>query len=237
MALNGPFLRAENISLRYPGNIGAKALGSNIWKKLIGVSTTSKPNESKLVLDNISLDLKSGDRLGLAGHNGAGKSTLLKVLSGGIPPQQGTIESHGKTICLLRRTQGMSLEATGYENIFLRGLYLGYSIDEVKKKLDDIIEFSELDDKIYAPLRSYSAGMRARLSISILMACDAQIVLLDEWLGAGDPSFQKKAAAALNKYLEEASIVVFASHNERIRNRICNKTLVLENGKILSLSP
>ncbi len=230
------FLRASNISMRFPRDLGVRAFSSGIWQKLIGIDYHAHATSYRPVLQNVSFKLKSGDRLALTGHNGAGKTTLLKVLSGGIPIQKGYVESNGKIVSLLNRTQGMSLEASGFENILLRGLYLGFSIKEMRNKAEQIIEFSELSDHIDKPVRMYSAGMKARLSFSILMASNPEILLLDEWMGAGDQQFQKKATARMMEFVGKASIVVLATHNERLREMICNRKAILKDGRIVDIT-
>ena len=226
------YLRASNISLRFPKDIGVKASSSKIWRKLIGIDYPIPDLDYGPILKNVSLELKAGDRLGLTGHNGAGKTTLLKVLSGGLPAQKGTIETNGRIVSLLNRTQGMSLEASGYENILLRGLYLGFSLKEMRKKAEHIIEFSELADHIHKPVRTYSAGMRARLAFSIIVESDPEILLLDEWIGAGDRQFQEKASKRMIEFVNKASILILASHSERLINMTCNKIARMKNGRI-----
>lgn len=228
------FLRAENVSLKYPSARDPSFKSPSIWQKVLGINYESFEPTNNKSLSNINLSLEAGDRLGLTGHNGAGKTTLLRVLAGGIPPVEGKIESKGKIVSLLHRTQGMSLEASGYENIILRGIYLGLSIKEINKRIDSIIEFSELDKHIYNPIRTYSAGMRARLGFSIMMASEPDILLIDEWLGTGDKYFREKANKAMKELLEKAGIIVFASHNERLMDAVCNKKVLMKKGSIIS---
>ena len=236
MAVKPIYLKAQNINLRFPESVSAGGKRNSFWQKVLGLGHSfSVPVENRPILNDINIDLKAGDRLGLKGHNGAGKTTLLKVLAGGLPPQTGTIESSGKTVCLLSRTQGMSLEASGFENIILRGIFLGFSVSQMQEMADEIIKFSGLKDHIHKPLRAYSAGMRARLSFSIIMASKPEILLLDEWLGAGDKDFREKAQTAMRDLLDQAAIIVFATHNERLMNAVCNKFVTMENGKIIDL--
>ncbi len=235
MAVDELYLKAINISLSYPVDNRAGKQNSGLWRKILGANHKVPEPDSRPTIKNINLDLRSGDRLGLVGSNGAGKTTLLKVLSGGIPIQKGQIKTNGKIVSLLNRTQGMSMEASGFENIILRGLYLGFSAAQMRKKADRIIEFSELGDHVYKPLRLYSAGMRARLSFSILMSSEPEIILLDEWLGAGDQEFQMKAANEMQKFVKSASIVVFATHRRRLQSLICNRIATMEEGRITSI--
>ena len=227
------FLRAENISLLYPS--GGKAnpglrLG---WRKLLGANIPDVDVKPKYSIKGVSLDLKPGDRLALSGLNGGGKTTLLKLLSGGLPPTTGRVEHKGRLMNMLKPSVGINPEATGYENILLKGLYLNQSLKRMHNLADEIIEFTELGDAIYQPVRTYSAGMKARLSFSIVVFSKPDILLLDEWLGVGDKSFQQKAAKKMHDFVEKTSITVLATHNERLKDMICNRELVLERGRVI----
>lgn len=183
-------------------------------------------------IDDISLTLKSGDRLGLIGHNGAGKSTLLRILAGIYPPTSGTVSVQGKAVPLLDIALGMDDQSTGRQNIRLRGLLLGMSSAEIKRKTDEIAEFTELGDYLDLPLRTYSSGMRVRLAFAISTAVDAAILLLDEVLAVGDASFQEKANKRLEELNSRAEIVVLAIHSSAAIRKSCNKVLWMERGKV-----
>ena len=183
-------------------------------------------------LDDLSLQLESGDRLGLIGHNGAGKSTLLRVMAGIYAPSAGTIAVHGKTVPLLDISLGMDDQSTGRQNIRLRGLLLGMSDAEIKRKTEDIAAFTELGDYLDLPLRTYSTGMRVRLAFAISTAVEADILLLDEVLGVGDASFQEKANKRLHDLHARAEIVVLAIHSSDTIRKTCNKVLWIERGKV-----
>jgi ABC-type polysaccharide/polyol phosphate transport system ATPase subunit len=182
-------------------------------------------------LDQISLTLGTGDRLGLIGHNGAGKSTLLRVLAGIYPPTSGTVMVDGKTVPLLDISLGMDEQSTGRQNIRLRGLLLGMNDDEIERKTEEIAAFTELGDHLKLPLRTYSNGMRLRLAFAISTAVEAQILLLDEVLGVGDASFQEKANRRLRDLHARAEIVVMAIHSSSTIRQTCNKVLWMENGR------
>ncbi len=184
-------------------------------------------------LDGISFELKSGDRLGLIGPNGAGKTTLLKVLQGIYSPTSGSLDIEGRVDSLLNINLGFRREASGRRNITLRGLISGWNKDEIEERIDEIIEFSELGDFIDMPYKSYSRGMAARLAFSIATSFPPGILLMDEWMGAGDKSFQEKARQRMIDLTENAGIIVLASHNETLLEKTCNKTLALEGGKIM----
>ena len=183
-------------------------------------------------IDDLSIKLESGDRLGLIGHNGAGKSTLLRVMAGIYPPSSGTVDVQGKSVPLLDIALGMDDQSTGRQNIRLRGLLLGMTDAEIKRKTEDIAEFTELGDYLDLPLRTYSSGMRVRLAFAISTAVEADILLLDEVLGVGDASFQEKANKRLQDLHARAEIVVLAIHNSDAIRKTCNKVLWMERGRM-----
>lgn len=185
-----------------------------------------------VALNGVSFDLSAGDRLGLIGSNGAGKTTLLKVLYGIYEPSEGELAISGKVDALFNINLGFRKEATGRRNIFLRGLINGWSPRDIEQRMEEIIEFSELGHFIDLPLKSYSQGMAARLAFSVATCLEPEILLMDEWIGAGDPSFQEKAKNRMEKLAEKAGIIVLASHNHRLLKTVCNKIICLEEGKI-----
>ncbi|WP_063548352.1 ABC transporter ATP-binding protein [Burkholderia territorii] len=188
-------------------------------------------------LDNVDVRFDKGDRIGLIGRNGAGKSTLLRTMAGIYPPTQGTVTSEGKIVPLLDISLGMDDNSTGMQNIRLRGLLLGMTDSEIREKTAEIAAFSELNDYLDLPLRTYSSGMRVRLAFAVSTAVDAEILLLDEVMGVGDASFMHKAQARLNELHGRAEIVVLAMHaNSEIR-RVCNKALWMENGRVRAFGP
>jgi ABC-type polysaccharide/polyol phosphate transport system ATPase subunit len=188
-------------------------------------------------LDGVSFELAAGDRLGLIGANGAGKTTLLKVLFGIYEPTGGTLSTVGRVDALFNINLGFRAEATGRRNIELRGLINGWSPDEIASRQEEIIEFSELGDFIDMPLKSYSQGMAARLAFATSTSFRPEILLMDEWIGAGDASFQDKAKRRMNELAEAAGIIVLASHNDDLIKRTCNKLLELEKGRVKSFVP
>jgi len=185
-------------------------------------------------LDGVSFSLQAGDRLGLVGPNGAGKTTLLKVLDGIYEPTGGTVAINGKVDALFNINLGFRREATGRRNIELRGLINGWSQDEIAARMEEIIAFSELGDFIDMPFKTYSQGMAARLAFSIATSFQPEILLMDEWIGAGDPAFQEKARARMRQMSENAAILILASHNMALLQKTCNKILSLENSHMKS---
>jgi homopolymeric O-antigen transport system ATP-binding protein len=183
-------------------------------------------------LDGISFSLKSGDRLGLVGRNGSGKTTLLKALYGIYPPTTGRIDIVGRVDALFNIALGFRREATGRRNIELRGLINGWSPAEIAQRMDAIIEFTELGEFIDLPFKTYSQGMAARLAFAVATSLEPEILLMDEWIGAGDPAFQEKARARMSALASNAGIIVLATHNHDLIKRTCNKVLELENGRV-----
>ncbi len=186
-------------------------------------------------LRDVSFELQEGDSLGLIGHNGAGKSTLLKVLAGIYQPTAGTIVTSGHIVSTLNLSLGMEQEATGYENIIIRGLLLGMKKRDILKKLDDIVDFTELGEYLDMPIRVYSSGMLTRLAFATVTAMDADIILMDEVIGTGDAAFIDKAEKRLKRFVSNSKIMVIASHSEGTIRKFCNKAILLEHGKMLGI--
>ena len=183
-------------------------------------------------LERISLSFERGDRVALVGPNGAGKSTLLRVLAGIYEPVRGVVRSDGRIAPLFDISLGLDPESTGYENILLRGLFLGMSCTEIRERRDAIAAFTELGDYLAMPLRTYSSGMKLRLAFAVSTHVDAEILLMDEWIGAGDMAFTEKAKRRLVDLVSGAAILVVASHSEDLVRRICNRAVLLKQGTI-----
>ena len=183
-------------------------------------------------LSHIDLEIRPGDRLALIGHNGAGKSTLLRVLAGIYPPSAGEIIVSGRCMSLFDIHVGLEPEATGFENIVLRGLLLGQKRSEIEQRMEQIAEFSGLGSYLHLPVRTYSSGMTLRLLFSIATSIESDIILMDEWLAAGDQAFIAKSEARLRELVDRSQILVFASHNHDFLRSLCNRAIVLESGRI-----
>jgi ABC-2 type transport system ATP-binding protein/lipopolysaccharide transport system ATP-binding protein len=184
-------------------------------------------------LDRVSLSLAEGDRIALIGHNGAGKTTLLRVLAGIFEPLVGAVRIEGKVTPMFDINLGIDPESTGYENIFLRGLYLGLTKSEILARIDDVASFTELGSFLNLPVRTYSAGMQARLSFAMATCIDPEILLVDEGIGAGDAAFLEKANERLQKFIQKAGILVLASHAEPLVRRFCDQAIVISHGRII----
>jgi lipopolysaccharide transport system ATP-binding protein len=183
-------------------------------------------------LDHCSFEFRPGDRVGLLGHNGSGKTTLLRVLAGVYEPTVGSISVTGRIASMLSITLGMDAEATGRENIYIRGAIMGLRRRDIDGLMDQICEFSELGDYIDMPVRTYSSGMSMRLAFAVSTSVAADIILMDEWLSVGDASFAKKAQERLGRLIEQAKILVIASHDENLIRSNCNQILRLEHGRL-----
>ena len=188
-------------------------------------------------LDNVSLAFESGDRVGIIGQNGAGKTTLLQVLAGVYEPGRGRVWRRGRAVSLLRISLGMDSEATGYENIMMRGLFLGFMPEQVRERVHDIAAFTELGDYLSMPVHTYSSGMRLRLAFAVCTCFEPEILLMDEWLTVGDRAFVAKARRRLEEFVERAGILMLASHNTTLLRRVCTKGVLLDAGKIASCGP
>jgi lipopolysaccharide transport system ATP-binding protein len=181
-------------------------------------------------LKGITLSLKSGDRLGVLGRNGSGKTTLLRVLTGIYPPTKGTYCSVGSVGSMLDLSAGINGKISGRENILYRSNLLGRSKQIANETVEDACEFGELADFIDQPVENYSSGMRMRLAFSIATAVPFEILVMDEWLSVGDESFQAKAKERLTGMIDQADILVLASHNKNLLTSTCNQFLRLDNG-------
>ena len=185
-------------------------------------------------LDNVSLSIKDGERIGIVGPNGAGKTTLLRVMAGILKPSQGNVNILGSVVSMIDQGLGMDPQCTGIENIFRRGIFLNQSTQQMEEHLDDIVEFSGLGDRIRHPLYTYSSGMRARLAFSIATSVKPEILILDEGIGAADEEFADRAATRLDAFLQNAGILLLASHSNQLIESWCNKKVRLESGQLLT---
>lgn len=215
-------------------NANGRSLTSRLLQVATGGKLDADPNGRVVVraLDKLNFSFREGDRVGLLGHNGAGKSTLLRSLSRVYSPTSGTALIEGEVGSLIDISLGINSEASGRENIFIRGALLGFTKQEIEAKLDEIIDFSELGDFIEMPVRTYSSGMHLRLAFAVSTVVRPEILLMDEWLSVGDENFKSKAEARLSALVDATKILVIASHSRELIETTCNRAIWLEHGKI-----
>ena len=188
-------------------------------------------------LNNVSFKLNEGDRLGLVGHNGSGKTTLLKILAGVYEPSQGVINVRGQVSSMLDISHGVDWEATGVDNIKIMSRLRGLRGREIRERMDEIIGFSELGGYADLPMKTYSAGMATRLMFTLATSFSSDVLILDEWLGAGDAAFLHKVAERMDSIVAQARVLVLASHNFGLLDSTCNKLLVLDKGNVAYFGP
>ena len=225
-------ISCRDLTLRFPVyGVDAKSLKKRLAAVTVGGRLGSHAGVAEVTaLSQVNLELKAGDRLGLIGHNGSGKTTLLRALSGAYEPDDGQIEVEGRIAALLDLSLGIDPSATGYDNIRLRGRIAGLSAREIEGKMDEIAEFTGLGAFLAMPVKTYSAGMQARLAFAAATSVEADVLLMDEWIAVGDADFQKIAHKRLLKLVERAGILVLASHDVDLLRLYCNKVMRLEGG-------
>jgi ABC-type polysaccharide/polyol phosphate transport system ATPase subunit len=225
-----PILSIRARSLRTIAVAKARAIGGRIINDGSHVSVVR-------ALDSVSFSLSQGDRLGLIGPNGAGKTTLIRVLADIYTPTSGRLERHGTLVPMFDIGIGFDDESTGYENIMLRGMMMGLPRAEIVARTEEIAAFSELESYLDLPIRTYSAGMLLRLMFSIATSVEGDIILMDEWIGAGDASFREKAQRRMLDITGKAGILVIASHDINTLLQHCNLGLRLEKGRVADFGP
>jgi ABC-2 type transport system ATP-binding protein len=237
-----PLIEARNVGIEFPvAPPNARSFRHLALRTASRVGGKVLKNEGSFrfvqALDDVSFTLRHGDRLGLLGHNGAGKTTLIRVLAGIYEPTRGSLRMVGRNVPMFDIGLGMDEEATGYENIRIRGLILGLTPEEIEERIAEITEFAELGDYLELPIRTYSSGMLLRLVFSIAASIHGDIILMDEWIAVGDAQFRKKTHDRLQKITEQSGIVVLASHDHGLLRDTCNLGLHLEGGRVRAFGP
>ncbi|MBN3808184.1 ABC transporter ATP-binding protein [Paraburkholderia tropica] len=228
---------ARNISVEFPIYENSHR---SLKKAVLNLTTGGKIGRDAgrhavvTALDDLSFNFTDGERVGLIGHNGSGKTTLLRTLSGVYAPVRGALQVRGKIASLLDVSMGLDPDATGFENIYLRGILDGLSPARIRSKIDDIADFSELGEYLNLPVRTYSSGMMLRLAFAISTSVEADILIMDEWLSVGDAEFSKKAAKRLEELVGKASLLVVASHDPNLVARVCTRKISMEHGKMVA---
>jgi ABC-type polysaccharide/polyol phosphate transport system ATPase subunit len=232
----------ENVSAHFP-IYGAqqRSLRNTIFQRATGGSIQREGKNSDRVtvkaLNDISLTLHDGDRLGLLGHNGAGKSTLLKLMAGIYQPVSGTIKVEGRVTPLFDAMPGLDGEDTGYENIITSGMLIGLTRQQIEAKIPEIEEFCELGEYLTLPVRTYSTGMTMRLGFALVTALDPGVLLMDEGFGTGDQRFAERAEARMKDFIGRSRIMVLASHSDHTIRSMCNKAIIMESGTMVAFGP
>ncbi|MES1201881.1 MAG: ATP-binding cassette domain-containing protein, partial [Pseudomonadota bacterium] len=223
----------RDVVVEYPlYSTQGRSLKSAILKKVGGKIGHEADRVSVRAVDGVSLSVRAGDRLLLLGGNGAGKSTLLRVFAGILEPSVGVVTIRGRVTSLIEMSMGMDAEATGYENIIMRGVFLGMSYGEARARIPEVEEFSELGEYLRYPVRTYSSGMQLRLSFAISTVVNPDIMVLDEIIGVGDAAFLQKAKARMVELIHSSDIVILASHDFSVARDVCNRAILLDGGKI-----
>jgi ABC-type polysaccharide/polyol phosphate transport system ATPase subunit len=233
-------IELRDVSVDFPiYGASSRSLRNRIFSGATGgkIGSDARHRTRVEALRHVNLSVRHGERIALIGHNGAGKTTLLRVLAGIYPPQTGSLRIEGKIAPLFDIGFGMDPDATGYDNIRLRGLFLGLSRREVEERLDQIAEFTELGQFLDMPIRTYSMGMQTRLSFAVSTSIRPEILLLDEGIGAGDAAFLEKAQARIRTFVDEAGILVLASHSRSLLASLCARAVRLEHGQIIDDGP
>lgn len=232
-----PFIHLQSVNLHY----AAVAFKERSLKALLAGAFRKRKEQTTIqdvhALKNITLGIKAGERVGLLGHNGAGKSTFLKTVAGLYPVSSGSVVVQGEIRSLFDLSMGFEPDATGRENILYRGLLLGLSPDFMREKEGEIVDFAGLGEFIDYPIKTYSAGMQVRLAFAISTAVGGDVLLLDEVIGAGDANFMAKAKQRINSLVEQAEILVLASHDFGALRNLCARGIVFHRGEIIFDGP
>jgi len=227
-------LALHNVSVQFPVyNARGRSIKNSIARATTGGIIASDPGQVSVeALKNINLEISKGNRVALLGHNGAGKSTLLRVMAGIYEPTLGKVEIEGRITAMFDQSIGASLEATGWQNIETRGILLGLSKCQITQLKTDVANLSGLGDFLDMPVRTYSAGMRMRLAFCVSTAISPEILLLDEGIMAGDAGFMKMAKTRLDQLVQDANILVLASHSLATLRTLCDRGALLNRGSL-----
>lgn len=235
----GLAIKVDNVSKKYiikHQNAAYETISEKISSTVKKVSKgdfKKQANEEFWALNDVSFEIQQGDRVGIIGRNGAGKSTLLKILSRIVSPTKGRIEINGRVASLLEVGTGFHAELTGRENIYLNGSILGMRKDEITRKFDEIVAFSEVEKFLDTPVKRYSSGMYVRLAFGVAAHLEPEILIVDEVLAVGDAAFQKKCLGKIREVSNSGKTILFVSHNMAAIQNICDKCIYLKNGSMV----
>ena len=236
----GCSLRLDNVTLDYyVYSVRAQSLRNAVFNLAVGGKLYKDQGDVTVVraVENVSFHLKDGDRLALIGHNGSGKTSLLKVLAGIYHPARGRVDIEGSLTSMIASNAGMDIEATGLQNIRKVGAMRMISNKVIDERIGPIVEFSGLGDFVRLPVKTFSAGMVARLMFACATEFEADILVMDEWLSAGDVEFMHKAQARMNTFVDKSKIMVIGTHDFGMAERVCNKVCVLDGGRMAFYGP
>ncbi len=236
------YLRLRDVTVDFPlyhgGNRSLKkSLLSTASMRQRNLARDNSNRVSVKAIDGVTLNIEKGERIALVGSNGAGKSTLLRVLAGIYEPTRGSVDTFGTVSSLLGVNVGLNADATGFENIFLRGMFMNIRPSAMQERIPEIADFTGLGPYLDMPVRTYSSGMMVRLSFAIATCVQPEILLIDEWLGAGDANFFKKAERRMHDFIEKSSILVLASHSIPLLEKWCSRGILLAQGRIEKVGP
>ena len=230
--LSDPIVEIKNVSMHF--NMSKEKI-DNLKEFFIKFMKRQLMFEDFIALDNVSVNIERGSVFGIVGLNGSGKSTLLKCISGILKPTTGKVTVKGSIAPLIELGAGFDYDLTARENIYLNGSILGYSRSEINDKFDEIVEFSEMREFLDVPMKNYSSGMVARIGFSIATITKPDILIVDEILSVGDFQFQEKCEERISQLMSGGTIVIIVSHTLLQIEKLCNKVLWLEKGKIKML--
>lgn len=228
-------IKVNNVSMRF--NLGIE---KNFSLKQFFIDLfKSKKKEKKdfWALSDVSFEVKKGEVIGFVGSNGAGKSTLLKVIAGVMKPTKGNVEIYGNICPMIELGAGFDMDLTARENIYLNGAVLGYSKSFINQKFDEIVDFSELESFLDVPVKNFSSGMVARLAFSIATIIEPEILIVDEILSVGDLAFQKKSENKMKSMINGGTTVLFVSHSMEQIEKLCDRVIWLDHGKVKMAGP
>ncbi|SEI48021.1 teichoic acid transport system ATP-binding protein [Lachnospiraceae bacterium A10] len=207
---------------------------SDRFKEALGLSRGKKLYKEHYALNDLSFDIKKGECVGIIGTNGAGKSTILKIITGVLNPTMGDVEINGRISALLELGAGFNMEYTGIENVYINGAMIGFSREEIDKKMDDILAFADIGDFVYQPVKTYSSGMFVRLAFAVAINIDPEILIVDEALSVGDVFFQNKCYRKFEEFKSQGKTILFVSHDLGSISKYCDRVVLLNKGKKLS---
>jgi len=227
-------IEIKNLSKKYTIYHQKPFLIREIGKRLIGKGTEK---HEFWALKGVNFDVPHGESIGIVGRNGSGKTTLLSLIAGTVYPTTGLVKTNGRVTALLELAAGFHPELTGRENVYLNAALMGFSKREIDEKFHDIVKFSELEDFMDTPIKSYSSGMVVRLGFSVAISVNPDILLLDEVFAVGDQNFQGKCFKAMMKFKEDKKTILFVSHDMKALRDMCNVGILLNQGEISYMGP